>query len=69
MFVDTYFPIKAIIGVLGKSFFRDFKGVLTISEISCSVKNFMDLNCHQNPDRDHFHAVHPLPRQVHHHFC
>ena len=35
--------IEAIMGVVGKSSFRDFKGVLTLSEFSCSVKNFMDL--------------------------
>ena len=47
--------IEAIMGVVEKSSFRDFKGVLTLSEFSCSVKNFMDLNCHQNPDCDNFH--------------
>jgi len=61
--------VEAIMGVVEKSSFRDIKEVFTLAEFSCSVKHFMDLNCHQNPDCDHFHAVHPVPRQVHHYFC
>ena len=34
--------IKAIMGEVGKSSFRDFKGVLTLSKFTCSVKNFIN---------------------------
>ena len=46
-----------------------WKSLPSEAEFSSSVKHFMDLNCHQNPDCDHFHVVHPLPRQIHYHFC
>ena len=61
-------PLKAL-GGGRKVFFQRLHGVLTLSEFSCSVKHFMNLNCHQNPDCDHFHAVHPPPRQVCYYFC
>ena len=43
--------------------------MLILAEFVCSVKHFIALNCYQNSVCDHFHAVHPLPHQVHYHFC